>query len=487
MRYELPPAAGLVELSQDATAELRSAPSAGLEYVAEGVAGNPSSAALRRLPADYPAAVADTGLRFAGEAIPAFGDANRERALAALFAAHAGDPVWRAWRVAYAKARPHTRGAATPYQAVVALEAWLRTARAYDEHAGLPDTSDALARWAASGESGYCQMFAATLAALARLSGVPARVAEGFAPGDRRDGVYRVTDRDAHAWVEAWFPGHGWLPFDATPGRALPERASSSSHAFDGQAAQARTPVSGADGKPAAAAVAARRAARDERARPADWLRERVGARPRGAGRSTARRPPRGRCCSPSARCCAACSRATQPARRAGACARSLPIRASISIPRSRRASSALRSSTALAFRPRRSREHSSARPTRPPGHATKPLSRARPRGCCGRCGARSGAPGACAGRSRREASAPREIARDDDALDLGRAVDDLQHLGVREEARAAGTRAASRRRPSTSLQAIAAAQRRVGAEALGVGRGDAALGPRRARAAAWR
>ena len=67
-------------------------------------------------------------------------------------------------------------------------------------------------------ESGYCQMFAASLAALARLSGVPARVAEGFAPGDRRDGVFHVTDRDAHAWVEAWFPGYGWLPFDADAG-----------------------------------------------------------------------------------------------------------------------------------------------------------------------------------------------------------------------------------------------------------------------------
>jgi Transglutaminase-like superfamily len=89
------------------------------------------------------------------------------------------------------------------------------------------------------------QMFAASLAALARLAGVPARVVEGFAPGDLRRGVYHVTDRDAHAWVEAWFPGYGWLPFDATPGRDLPARASSSSAAFDGTAAQA-PPAAGA-------------------------------------------------------------------------------------------------------------------------------------------------------------------------------------------------------------------------------------------------
>ncbi|MDX6600211.1 MAG: hypothetical protein QOE87_4098, partial [Gaiellales bacterium] len=81
--------------------------------------------------------------------------------------------------------------------------------------------------------------------ALARLSGVPARVAEGYAPGDRRNGVFHVTDRDAHAWVEAWFPRYGWLPFDATPGRSLPERASSSSSTFDGLAAQVRSPTAG--------------------------------------------------------------------------------------------------------------------------------------------------------------------------------------------------------------------------------------------------
>ena len=52
-----------------------------------------------------------------------------------------------------------------------------------------------------------------------RYLGIPARVAVGFTSGTWKDGTWTVTDHDAHAWVEAWFAGHGWLTFDPTPGR----------------------------------------------------------------------------------------------------------------------------------------------------------------------------------------------------------------------------------------------------------------------------
>jgi hypothetical protein len=57
------------------------------------------------------------------------------------------------------------------------------------------------------------------MALMLRYLGVPARVAVGFSSGtyDAKTGVWRVTDHDAHAWVEVWFRGYGWLPFDPTP------------------------------------------------------------------------------------------------------------------------------------------------------------------------------------------------------------------------------------------------------------------------------
>ena len=53
-----------------------------------------------------------------------------------------------------------------------------------------------------------------------RSLGIPARLATGYATGDY-DRVLNqavVREHDAHAWVEAWFPHHGWVPVDPTPG-----------------------------------------------------------------------------------------------------------------------------------------------------------------------------------------------------------------------------------------------------------------------------
>jgi len=73
-----------------------------------------------------------------------------------------------------------------------------------------------------------------------RYLGIPARVAAGFTSGtyDGDHATWTVTDHDAHMWVEAWFAGYGWLPFDPTPGRGtLSAPYTSSSRNFDFSAA----------------------------------------------------------------------------------------------------------------------------------------------------------------------------------------------------------------------------------------------------------
>jgi hypothetical protein len=58
------------------------------------------------------------------------------------------------------------------------------------------------------------------MAAMLRMLGIPSRVAVGFTSGQKRaEDTWVVTDHEAHAWVEVWFAGHGWIPFDPTPGR----------------------------------------------------------------------------------------------------------------------------------------------------------------------------------------------------------------------------------------------------------------------------
>jgi hypothetical protein len=67
-------------------------------------------------------------------------------------------------------------------------------------------------------KKGYCQQFSYAMAVLARLLGIPSRVAYGFTAGSPNgNGTFRVTTHDAHAWPELFFQGYGWLRFEPTP------------------------------------------------------------------------------------------------------------------------------------------------------------------------------------------------------------------------------------------------------------------------------
>jgi transglutaminase-like putative cysteine protease len=67
---------------------------------------------------------------------------------------------------------------------------------------------------------GFCQYYAGTMAVILRDLGVPTRIAQGFLPGsrDQNTGVEQILNSSAHAWVEVYFPGYGWVTFDPTGG-----------------------------------------------------------------------------------------------------------------------------------------------------------------------------------------------------------------------------------------------------------------------------
>ena len=66
---------------------------------------------------------------------------------------------------------------------------------------------------------GFCQYYATTMAIFLRATGIPARIVNGFLPGERtKAGVETITNSQSHEWVEVWFPGFGWVMFDPTGG-----------------------------------------------------------------------------------------------------------------------------------------------------------------------------------------------------------------------------------------------------------------------------
>ena len=107
---------------------------------------------------------------------------------------------------------------APPFQQAVAIQNYLRTFT-YDENVLLTHTIDDIVDFLVNDQTGYCEQFATAMAAMARTLGMPSRVAIGFAggkPGKAADELV-VTSRNAHAWVEIWFDGFGWVQFEPTP------------------------------------------------------------------------------------------------------------------------------------------------------------------------------------------------------------------------------------------------------------------------------
>jgi transglutaminase-like putative cysteine protease len=122
-------------------------------------------------------------------------------------------------------ARTITAGAAGPRERLQRIEAYLEATYPYDlEIPAFPAKADQLDHFLFEAKRGYCEHFATALALMAREVGVPTRLVTGYLPGEFNPftGFYEVSTSHAHAWVEAYLWGRGWVAFDPTPGFAGP-------------------------------------------------------------------------------------------------------------------------------------------------------------------------------------------------------------------------------------------------------------------------
>lgn len=92
-----------------------------------------------------------------------------------------------------------------------------------------PENTDYVDYFLFDSQVGYCDNFSSAMVVLLRTQGIPARWVKGFAPGEEKAGeddlaTFTVRNNDAHSWVEVYFEGYGWLPFEPTPSFANPDR-----------------------------------------------------------------------------------------------------------------------------------------------------------------------------------------------------------------------------------------------------------------------
>ena len=109
-------------------------------------------------------------------------------------------------------------GAATPYDQAMAIQEYLRR-MTYDQYISPPPVGRDVVDWFLfENRRGYCDYYASAMAVMCRTLGIPARVTQGYTPGEYvpTSRTYLVRQLDAHAWPELYFPGYGWIEFEPT-------------------------------------------------------------------------------------------------------------------------------------------------------------------------------------------------------------------------------------------------------------------------------
>jgi len=111
------------------------------------------------------------------------------------------------------------RGLDTDVDRAVAVARYLRRSYGYTLELPAHAVPDPLAYFLFTRMKGHCEYFASAMAVMLRTLGIPARLVTGFQSGiyNPLTELYVIRASDAHSWVEAWLPGHGWATFDPTP------------------------------------------------------------------------------------------------------------------------------------------------------------------------------------------------------------------------------------------------------------------------------
>jgi transglutaminase-like putative cysteine protease len=211
----------------DGTVATTTDPKRGATYSETAYTPSPSPTDLASTGTAYPPEVSG-GITVEGALIPPFGSHQAPAGVPVPQSyIRASDAVWDASGADKAK---------TPFGAAFLVEHYLRSSPfKYNLTPKQKKSVPPLVDFTLRSHAGYCQMFSGAMALVLRLHGIPARVAVGFTTGrppTKRGGPYVVIDRNAHSWVEVFFPGYGWMPFEPTPTRSITEGYSSSSPSF---------------------------------------------------------------------------------------------------------------------------------------------------------------------------------------------------------------------------------------------------------------
>lgn len=162
----------------------------GDEYVVVSLVPEPSPMELQQAGTEYPAAIEERYLQLPADTPPEI-----EEFTSIL-----------------------TAEAETPYETALVIEHYLRSEKTYsldpETHGG-----DVAADFLFLMDEGYSSFFATTMVVMLRTQDIPARFAVGYTPGQRvADDTWVVRGMNIHGYVEVYFPGHGWVEFEPTPG-----------------------------------------------------------------------------------------------------------------------------------------------------------------------------------------------------------------------------------------------------------------------------